>query len=429
VVVFRMANPLASYRCKENIPPNSLLFVDGDSFLLHLIAGINVKQSLQTENFYLRLHEEILVEIHRLRLLGLTSFVFFFNGTKSRFKSVLKKEQRLEIQRQWTDLQLRVRDKNWINPLPIPRLSSEQLIISLLELGLPVRISEGECNQEMARACKQSNDRRCPCYCYCDPTVLRDFFLMKDCPTIAFSAIKGDATHLQAIVWRRPLVAKHLGLNETQLLSSLLFSESFKIVKGKDVPQENPGITRSLLSHEDTRLDQLLRYSRELFDLEDLSKYPFDDDGDDAEDQEPSPLTRESVIASYSGRVHLSVAGAVITPQYRRVLTSMVECTRSQPSQSQLDHQRVEPRKRFQSGPRPPRSTHSRGPKLSWEDLVVLDHFECQLKLLLRSLIAGLVSDTTWGVSTVRYGGEDDPFSTALLQNQVSSFIRSAFLS
>jgi 5'-3' exonuclease len=152
----------------ETLPPNALLFVDGSGFLFHLLSAIEIQQSLQNENFYQRLHQQIISEVEELKSLGL-HLIFFFDGKKTQFKSETKRKRQLENEQRWRRFHGLVTDSQVTysqEQLPIPTLSAEQLIVSLLSLELPVHLCEGETDQELARACKASNDFGTPSYCY-----------------------------------------------------------------------------------------------------------------------------------------------------------------------------------------------------------------------------------------------------------------------
>jgi 5'-3' exonuclease len=163
-----LSSLLEDYQRKEKLPSNTVLFVDGSGFLFHILSTIEIQKSLRNENFYQRLHHQIISKIEELKSFGL-HLVFFFDGKKTQFKSETKKKRQLENEKRWARLHALVNDTRSAysqDELPIPALSSEQLIISLLSLELPVHLCEGECDQELARACKASNDSGIPSYCY-----------------------------------------------------------------------------------------------------------------------------------------------------------------------------------------------------------------------------------------------------------------------
>lgn len=158
---------LKSYQPQpENIPKNSTLLVDGPGFLFSILATIDIQQSLRSENFYLRLHETIVAEINRLQFMEF-NLKFYFDGKETRFKSQTKEKRRQEIRKKWKKLYAVVTKQIKADvpqdELPIPTLCMEQLILTLLSLRVPVRLCPGECDQEMAIDCANS-DR--PTYCY-----------------------------------------------------------------------------------------------------------------------------------------------------------------------------------------------------------------------------------------------------------------------
>jgi hypothetical protein len=70
---------------RETIPRNSLLYVDGESFLSLILTTINIQQTLLTENFYYYLHQEIISQVKSLQSLGL-SLKFSFMVSKLNVK-------------------------------------------------------------------------------------------------------------------------------------------------------------------------------------------------------------------------------------------------------------------------------------------------------------------------------------------------------
>jgi hypothetical protein len=158
-------NLFRGYRREEIIPPNSALFVHGNGFLIHLLESIDIQRTTLDQH----LHHQIESKIQSLRALGF-QLTFFFDGSKSRFKSAAKRQCLLEKRKEWSrfkDLLTSKADTSQ-EQLPLPTLSCEQLIISLLALDIPLSFCEGECQQDLARACKRSNDAKVPSFCYCD---------------------------------------------------------------------------------------------------------------------------------------------------------------------------------------------------------------------------------------------------------------------
>jgi hypothetical protein len=154
------------YRREEIIPPNSALFVHGNGFLDYLLGSINIEHR-NTETLDQYLHKQIESQIQSLRALSF-QLNFFFDGSKARFKSAAKLQRLLKSREEWSSFKDLLTKANAFQELPLPTLSCEQLIVSLLALDIPISFCEGECQQDLARACKRSNDAKIPSFCYCD---------------------------------------------------------------------------------------------------------------------------------------------------------------------------------------------------------------------------------------------------------------------
>ena len=134
---------------------------------------------------------------------------------------------------------------------------------------------------------------------------------MKDCPTIFFDSIKQNkkTNQLKAIVWRRSRIALELEMTESQLVEMVL-------LKGNDFTKQcswdfeinrysleevrqfilSQPIDYKLSSSLPKELNPL-EYSRDLYELNDLSIYPYDPPHIDT----PTTLIRSELIQNYEG--------------------------------------------------------------------------------------------------------------------------------
>jgi hypothetical protein len=129
---------------------------------------------------------------------------------------------------------------------------------------------------------------------------------MKDCPAIGFGCIKGKKK-LQATVWRRKMVAAHLKITDSQLIEAALLLTNecpspAPICQGDPEVKRCEKIVTYVKSHpmhfqfspsDHPELDRALCYSRDLYNLEDLSEHPFDNG-----EMEDSPTARAEFLAS-----------------------------------------------------------------------------------------------------------------------------------
>lgn len=161
-----------NYNNVEIIQENSNLFIDGYSFLFYIIKGIKIYELYLNDNYYNILNNIIVNEINKLKLFKFNLY-FYFDGNQTQFKKETKLKRLEEIKLKWKNLHsyLNKEDNSKHsndNNLPIPTLSFDQLIITLLSLKLPVYFCNGEADQEIALACKTSIESNQSSYCYCN---------------------------------------------------------------------------------------------------------------------------------------------------------------------------------------------------------------------------------------------------------------------
>jgi hypothetical protein len=313
-------------------------------------------------------------------------------------------------------------------------------------------------------------------------TLLSDFFLMEDCPTIGFDGIEVSASRLRAIVWRRSLIASQFNLTESQLIEAALllgndFTSPIPLSEYNEVPTMSQAREQAMdfvrsqpvgfqLSSRNPKVQLILDFSRDFYHLGDLSRYPFDDEEDVTVEAEPPLMTRERFIDSYVGQLnpsdrenllaHLhrcetndlhhiistSLGNAdqravdddgsqeraedsmwtsppsVVSSKYLTSLQGMVESTRCGQTLPNQDH--LESRSvKLPKKPSKKKLAASIDLGHSWEDIVVLDQFERLLKLSLRSLLEGLATESAWGSMTIRYDRINERSLATIFENQV----------
>lgn len=273
---------------------------------------------------YITLDQLIVQEVEYLRSLDMI-LVFYFDGA-SRMKEEILAKRKEERRESWAKLfrlcqdhggkkddsaEALLKELNQ-NELPMPPLSMIQLKRTLsaftsknspkFDKNVQIIYCDDEADQEMAKAASRGNtglDREEEKYfVYANDS---DFFAYKSTPYIEFGSIipPKDIPYSRAPVWRRSDVASALNLSESLFVEFCLFigndylSENFRL-KLKSL--ENISLRYSVqvlgdmlnivrsnestfkLSSDDPNVLRSLNFSRDLYDLEDISQYPQDVD-------------------------------------------------------------------------------------------------------------------------------------------------------
>lgn len=283
-----------------------------------------------------------------------------------------------------------------------------------------------------------------------------DLLLMKDCATIMFGDIQPNPPEVRAVVWRRKNISRSLNITEKKLVE-LAICTGNDFTSSIDTGLGNRNISQILSflqaqpddfeasAHTDEENLALL-YSRDFYNLEDLSQYPVD------REAIRSPLSLEEFLQKYCGRLddkdrkellsyhqsrlnenvpnvifHYleesstsssepsdSVASSLITPDYRVSLKTMIdEMANKESDLLEASHPRPESEKKKKKL-RPIID-------LSWKDIVVFDVFGCLLKQLLRNLLKALSNNCTsrYIESSYLNSPENNETYSLLLQHQV----------
>jgi hypothetical protein len=315
---------------EEKLQSGSVLVVDGNGWLFSVLDNANTLER-QYGGSYMYLDQLIRAEIIRMLDMKLR-LVFYIDGDESRMKNATAEKRRKRREEMWENVYNTTLDdtdgKIVQRDLAVPPLVINQLKSTLRALGMPVRICEYEADQDVARACMEGNQVEGNHYVYAGdryadwlyshdtlrPVInsiifsdVSDFFAMKGCPYIEFGTIidqRSSGGELTAPVWRREVLAKSLGMSESQFVEWCIFvgndfTDHFgrrmfdAFIENSDsganeLPQgHNPDaldtLRRFIISKGgDVRmgarslpaLDQSISFSRAVYQLEDLSSYP-----------------------------------------------------------------------------------------------------------------------------------------------------------
>lgn len=253
---------------------------------------------------------------------------------------------------------------------------------------------------------------------------------MKDCATIMFGDIQPSPLQVRAVVWRRKSIAKSLNITESKLVE-LAICRGNDFTSSIDTGRSKKKISQILaflhaqpddfVASANTDEENLaLLYSRDFYNLQDLSQYPIDREVID------SPRSIEEFLEKYCGRLddkdrkdllsyHQSrlnedlsnvifnyleesstrspegsdsIAASLVTHDYRVSLTTMInEMANTERDLIETCH--------------PCPASNKKKKKLYpiidliWKDLVVFDMFGCLLKHLLRNLLKFLSNSYT----------------------------------
>jgi hypothetical protein len=269
------------------------------------------------------------------------------------------------------------------------------------------------------------------------PRPSTDLRLMKDCPAIVFGGIKGKKK-LQATVWRRKMVAAHLKITESQLIETtlLLSNEDLSptpIGRGDSEVQRCDKIVTYVRSQRtdyqfspfDHSELKALCYSRDLYNLNDLSGYPFDND--EAEDL---PIARAEFFASSLTHLQLhidedlssaissflpsgspdsidaSVIERMTIVQCRRSLSRLIERIKSKASST------------------PAGQKYQRAIKNLAPPIPLQQRWEEKVAAQLRDIIVRLATQSSCGVMSISSHQASNQYLSILSQDQVTSFRR-----
>ncbi len=303
---------------KEVLPRGSTLLVDGNGLLFYILSTEEAVEYFRKEyNGNYAYFDYITRKIVSNWMINDqdVKFVVYFDG-KSKMKEKTIHERTLHREKMWITLHDKLRDKNIYdvnqNDLPIPKLIFKQFRQTLFTLGLKIVECNDEVDQELARICFNSNAKNNTATVdNCDHSFFvlgqdSDYLVFKGCPYIPFDQLHIENTSLTATkIWRRHSTAMSMGLSEAQFVElAILIGNDYTGSYSRALFRQLPlvGSNRlilnkcykldyyeSLASHlancdshwqassDDTMLQEAIQFSRKLYDLHDLSEYPYDE--------------------------------------------------------------------------------------------------------------------------------------------------------
>ena len=291
----------------EIIPSGSLLIVDGDGFIFHILRLVEDSAQPLLGGDYGIIDSAIRSEINLLRDTMGFALTFYFGGKSDIFKdgTILKRIKQRE--EKWFNVYSACRDCKPCVPddAPIPALSIDQMLWTLADLGISMIQCDGESDQIIASAVFEKNKANPgSTFCYGQDS---DFLVMKDCPYIEFGKIKLNGMErsqtldksykqVSACVFRRSATASLLGLSDSQLVELAIaagndftecysrtnFRDVFGTLQLEDFKYIGDFIKKVLeslreldakyrVSSSNRELDLAIRYSRLFYNLFDVS--------------------------------------------------------------------------------------------------------------------------------------------------------------
>ena len=247
---------------------------------------------------YQQLDEIIRRELTTLIAIGM-KIVVFIDGRNTRLKSDTLEQRREQREAEWDNLLVYLRSPKRLEKnmkFPICPLLQTQFLDSLRGSGITVFECDEEADQSIAKYCSNLNemDDTVSCFCYGKDS---DFFAFRDCPYIELGELKVSkrGSVVASHVWRRSRTAASLEISEKQFVElCILVGNDYT---GKILKEEHPQLEESpenqsridtilqmiaasgvdfQVSSKDDSFQLAVEFSRDLYDLRDLSKYPYD---------------------------------------------------------------------------------------------------------------------------------------------------------
>ena len=153
----------------EHVEQGSLLLVDGNGFLYHILSERSKLLPREYGGSYHIFDLEIRKEISRLS--KIFQIKFYFVGWISRMKDRTLEKRTIEKDESWSNILNYFEKGTRYDPfnLPLPPLYSSQLRQTLNDLKIEIIECDEEADQEIAKACNYHNnleDETNTCYCY-----------------------------------------------------------------------------------------------------------------------------------------------------------------------------------------------------------------------------------------------------------------------
>ena len=298
----------------QTIQSGSTLVIDANGFFFYLIKDY-LKDIIFHIGDYGFIHSLVINEINKYLSRGIT-LIFYFDGqSQMKYKTAQKRSER--IYKQWEYLNKicissRALGSSY-DALPIPVLAMQQFRDTLKSLNMNIIECDGEADQVIAMYCSDMNSYL-PCkseryYClgsdrytvyrtYTDFYIfililfssVSDFIAMKDCPYIQFGSIRfDDDGGLSACVWRREVTCLLLQISERQFVELCIYlGNDFTDVYDKALFNKphnadlsvyalcGKALVDHMLSSADPELQRAIEFSRDFYELRDLTHYDYD---------------------------------------------------------------------------------------------------------------------------------------------------------
>ena len=278
------------------------LHIDGNGYMFALLNFLNEND---LDCSYLHYGYILERELKYLRdELGL-QIIVYFDGRRRQFKKKTDESREKSRTDMWFQLYDKLsNNKCWTRrDVPKPVLLNEVFRSTLRELNIRVKKCEGEADQYMAIWCSRQRKRGLQSFCFADDS---DFWLMKNIAYIRFEdllSVKKDMNAKKGIqVWTRRNLAAALGFSAEEMLvewgialgndftgesdhnlfsnvpSHILDKNNMKRFDMMKQHIKAHGVNFKVKASGDQYLDSAITFSRMLYDLQDVSLYPLDDE-------------------------------------------------------------------------------------------------------------------------------------------------------
>lgn len=297
-----------SFASFEIVPDNSLLVIDGNGWMFHLLRSVDRLEPLGRHQGggYDILHRVIEQEANFLRNDMRCQLIVYFDGPKSKLKQSTHVDRMKQREAKWENLQEYYRSKGSFanNDLPIAPLCCEQIKASLSRLNIPTASSTSEADYDMVCYAREwTDEHQRPAYCVAEDS---DFMVLKNCSYIRFKDISShtdfryDAHHHRLLpIYRRDTVARRLSLSPAQFVEWCIligndYTSSFPkthfhnslqkynvhdckhatLLKYKEFIKSRGPQYR--LGSNNKALQRAIQYSRCYYNLQSLDAFPYD---------------------------------------------------------------------------------------------------------------------------------------------------------
>ena len=283
----------------ERIEEGSTLHIDGAGWCFQLIQQLNetypsgLPEYTLLGGLYYELDQCIRQEVDYLQNQLRLQLILYDDGSQKRMKEATAEKRCEDRNQQWCNLlNICMNQKFEKASLPMPKLSFDQFLATIADLGIPIVSCEAEADQEVALAVVQSNavsaDHRH--FAYAKDS---DFIAFANCPYIPFDSFTIQEEIILAPVYLRSTTSQLLELSESQFVDLCILMgndytvevDRLEFLASCGIPPSLSHDTNSLISYirkskalhsSVPKVQKIIEFSRELYELKDLSKYPYD---------------------------------------------------------------------------------------------------------------------------------------------------------